>query len=261
MIQRHLPTGYKMVDGKIVLNEEMAGIIKEIFADYAEGKSLKAIAQELTERGIPTANKKPSWSHSVVGRILQNVKYKGDELYPKLIESGIFRQVQERRETVERKLGRTLQFNAMQNQTAFSGKFRCGECGENYRKYVEHAGKPSEKSMWKCKHYIYQNRVLCRNHHFTEESLKAIFIGATNQLLRQRWMLEKVKPQEPPKMSLELRDIENRIKELEQEEDYSNPEPPDLIIKRAQLYYAGSKIYNVSSNTEKLKEALAEVNT
>ena len=136
---------------------------------------------------------------------------------------------------------------------------RCGECGENYKKYIEHAGKPSEKVKWKCKHYIYQNRVLCKNHFFTDEDLKAIFIEATNQLLRQRWLNEKIKPQEPPKMSLDLREIENRIKELELEGDYSNPMLPELILRRAQLYYAGAKVYDQPRNAEKLKEALADI--
>ena len=138
---------------------------------------------------------------------------------------------------------------------------RCGECGENYKKYIEHAGKSSEKVKWKCKHYIYQNRVLCKNHFFTDEDLKEIFIEATNQLLRQRWLIEKIKPQEPPKMSLDLRETENRIKELELEGDYSNPILPELILRRAQLYYAGAKVYDQPRNAEKLKEALAENTT
>lgn len=256
MMQRHLPMGYKMVNGQIVINEENVGIIIRIFEDYVSGNSLKVIAAEMTASGVLTPNKKAIWNHGTVGKILNNVKYQGDGLYPKIINSEVFKIAQERRGSVERTLGRTLQVNAIRNQTAFSGKIRCGECGEVYRKYVEHAGKPSEKSKWKCKHYIYQNRVLCRNHFFTDEDLKDIFIEATNQLLKQRRLLNQVRQQEPPKMSLELRETENRIKELEQEGDYSNPELPRLIFKRAQLYYAGSKIYEHPSNMEKMNEAL-----
>ena len=102
---------------------------------------------------------------------------------------------------------------------------------------------------------------MCKNHFFTDEDLKEIFIEATNQLLRQRWLIEKIKPQEPPKMSLDLRETENRIKELELEGDYSNPILPELILRRAQLYYAGAKVYDQPRNAEKLKEALAENTT
>ena len=70
-MQRHMPMGYKMVDGQIKISEEHAKIVKSIFADYVKGKSLKAIATELTDRSILNANKKPNWNHGSVGKILQ----------------------------------------------------------------------------------------------------------------------------------------------------------------------------------------------
>jgi len=256
MMQRHMPMGYKMVNGLIELKEEQAEIVKVIFIDYGTGKSLKAIAKELTENGVLNANKKPNWNHVSVGKILQNVKYQGDGFYPRLIDEVTFIKAQDRRAKVERDLGRTLQVNALRNQSIFSGIVRCGECGEIYKKYIEHAGKPSEKIKWKCKRYIFQNRVLCRNDFFTEDELRSIFIEATNQLLKKKWMLEKIQPEEPPKMCLELRQTENRIKELEQDGEFSNSELAVLIFKRAELYYAGSRVADYKSSTEKIKEAL-----
>ena len=260
MMQRHMPMGYKMVNGQIEINEEQAQIVKSIFIDYIKGKSLKAIAKELTERGILNANKKPNWNHGPVGKILQNVKYKGDEFYPRLIDEDTFKKARELRASVEIKLGRTQQFNAMKNQSIFSGKIKCGECGEIYKKYIEHAGKPSEKIKWKCRNYIFENRVLCRNSFFTDDELKSIFIEATNQLIKQKKMLEKISPQEPPKMNLELRQTDNRIKELEQGGEFSSPELAELIFKRAELNYEGSKIADHKLNTEKIKEALTGIN-
>lgn len=135
---------------------------------------------------------------------------KGDTLYPKLIEKDIFTKAQ--------------QVYTMRNQTVLRGKIRCGECCEMYRKFIEHAGKPSEKSKWKCKNYISQNRVCCKNQIYTEDEIKDIFISVTNELVKNKWLLEKIPKKELPKISLELRQTENRIKELEQEEQYSSPE-------------------------------------
>jgi len=261
MMQRHMPMGYKMVNGLIEVNKEQAKIVKAIFVDYVKGKSLKAIAKELTESGVLNANKKPNWNHGSVGKILQNVKYQGDELYPRLIDEIIFKKAQDLRSSVEIKLGRTQQFNAMKNQSIFSGKVKCGECGEIYKKYVEHAGKPSEKIKWKCKNYIFKNRVLCRNSFFTEDELKRFFVEATNQLIKQKRMLEKIPPQELPKMNLELRQIENRIKELEQEGKFSSPELAELVFKRAELYYEGSKVADYKRCTDKIIEALSDIST
>lgn len=261
MMQRHMPMGYKMVNGQIEINEEQAKIVKSIFADYVKGKSLKAIAMQLTERGVLNANKKPNWNHGSVGKMLQNVKYQGDEFYPRLIDETTFKKAQDLRTATGVKLGRTQQFNAMKNQSIFSGKIKCGECGETYKKYVEHAGKPSEKIKWKCRNYIFENRVLCRNSFFTEDELKITFIEATNQLIRQKKRLDKIQPGEPLKMSLELRKTENRIKELEQDFDFSSPELAELIFKRAVLYFEGSKVADHKRNAEKLKAALLDINT
>ena len=261
MMQRHMPMGYKMVNGAVEIQEDHAKIVKSIFVDYIAGKAMIAIAKDLTEKGVLNANKNPNWNHGSVGKILQNIRYQGDELYPRLIDEEMFRMAQERRKKVEKKLSRTQQVHALRNQTVFSGMIRCGECGEYYKKYIEHAGKLSEKVKWKCKHYIYQNRVLCKNHFFTDEDLNEIFVEAANQLLRKKWLIKKIKPQEPPKMSISLRETENRIKEIEMEGDYTNPELAELIFKRAQLYYAGAKVHDQPRHMEKLREALAEIST
>ncbi len=259
MMQRHMPVGYKMINGQIEINEEQANIVKSIFVDYVKGKSLKAIATELTDRSVLNANKKPNWNHGSVGKILQNVKYQGDEFYPRLIDEVTFKKAQDLRTATEVKLGRSQQFNAMKNQSILSGKIKCGECGETYKKYIEHAGKPSEKIKWKCRNYIFENRVLCRNSFFTEDELKSTFIEATNQLIMQKKKLEKISPQEQPKMNLELRQTENRIKELEQGGEFSSPELAELIFKRAELNYEGSKVADHKLNTEKIKETLTGI--
>jgi len=260
-MQRHMPMGYKMVNGQIEVNEEQAQIVKAIFTDYIKEISLKAIAKKLSDKGVLNANMKPNWNHGSVGKILQNVKYQGDEFYPRLIDEATYKKAQDMRAAVEIKLGRTQQFNAMKNQSIFGGKIKCGECGETYKKYVEHAGKPSEKIKWKCRNYIFENRVLCRNSFFTEDELKSTFVEATNQLIKQKKMLEKISPQEPPKMNSELRQTENRIKELEQDGEFSSPELAELIFKRAVLYYEGSKVADQKLKAEKLKSALSDINT
>ena len=260
MMQRHMPMGYKMVNGNIEIQEEQAKTVKRIFKDYINGKSMIAIAKELTAMKVINANKTPNWNHGSVGKILQNVKYQGDTFYPKLIDKDIFTKVQQRRAAKEAELGRTQQTYTKRKQTVFIGKIRCGECGEMYRKYIEHAGKPSEKIKWKCKNYISQNPVCCKNQFYTEDEIKDIFISATNELVKKKWLLDKLPKKELPKMSLELRQTEDRIKELEQEEQYSSPELAELIFKRAELYYIGSKIDDHKRNVEKIKEALSDIN-
>lgn len=145
-MQTHMPIGYKMVDGKIQIDKEKSKTVKKIYSEYLKGKSLLAIANELSKKEVPNANNKTNWTHGAIGRILENIKYRGDEIYPKLIDKATFDKVQAKRKHKENQLGRTAQPNSMKNQRLFANKIFCGECGEPYRKYTEHSGKASEKS-------------------------------------------------------------------------------------------------------------------
>ena len=258
MMQRHMPIGYKLVDGKVIFDEEKAVVIKKIFQDYQKGLSLHAIAKELTNAGFLNANNKPNWNHGSVGKILQNIKYLGDDFYPPIIDNESFEAVKHKRKKKEQALGRTLQPNSMKNQSLYSSKLICGECGDVYRKYIEHAGRPSEKSNWKCKRYIYQNRVHCRNLFLTKKDIETVFLSATNKILSRKWMLDKGRKKESPRMTLEIRKLEERIKELEEEEYFSSKELTELIFKRAKAYYSIAKIDDYDYNTEKIKQLLAE---
>ena len=47
MMQRHMPLGYKMVNGAVEIQEEHAKTVKSIFTDYLAGKSMFDIAKDL----------------------------------------------------------------------------------------------------------------------------------------------------------------------------------------------------------------------
>ena len=72
------------------------------------------------------------------------------------------------------------------------------------------------------------------------------------------WMLDKEKKKEPPRMTLEIRKLEERVKELEEEEHFSSKELSELIFKRAKAYYSIAKMDDYAYNTEKMKQALVE---
>lgn len=73
--------GYDSVDGKLVVNEEEAEIVKEIFELQAIGKGYRAIANSLNRKGKKTKGSKnkpsDSFSTAAIKTILQNEKYTG----------------------------------------------------------------------------------------------------------------------------------------------------------------------------------------
>lgn len=257
-MRRHISIGYKLTDGKIVLDKEKAEVVKRIFEEYLKGLSTHKIAQGLKAEGFPNANNNPSWNHGSVGRMLENNKYLGDVIHPQIIDEKTFELVQKRRKSVATKLGRNPQLNSIKNQRIFSSKLKCGECGEIYREYIENVGKTSEIRSWKCKRHIYRNKVCCRSLFLTSEEIGNIFISATNKILSRMWILDKEQKKEPLKTTIEIKNIEERIKELEDEEQFSSKELSELIFKRAKACYSISKIDDYAYNTEKMRQALVE---
>jgi len=258
MMQRHTPIGYRMRNGKIFIEEEKAKAVKKVFEDYLSGASTYAIAKNLTANGILNANNKPSWNHCSVGKILENIKYLGDEMYPQMIETEVFEQVQNRREEQRQTLGRVTHPNSMNAQNPLSGRLWCGECGEVFRKYVEHCGKPSEKSNWKCKHYIYKNRVHCICGVVTEEQIKEIFILAVNKIIKTPSLLDKRTKESPKRYRPEFWKLDQKIKELEADGHFSSKELAVLIFQRAETLYQTAQVRDYDHHTENMKQILLD---
>lgn len=93
---KHIPYGYKIVDGKAEVDEEKSTQVKMLFTRFLEGESLA------------TASKSCSlnFTHSQVGRMLEKSEYCGDEFYPSIISIESFELVQEERLKRATKLGR-----------------------------------------------------------------------------------------------------------------------------------------------------------
>lgn len=255
MTQRHMPIGYKLVDGRIQIDESKADAVKRIFQDYATGASLLAIAKDLTSEGLLNANNQPRWYHGTVSKILDNVKYQGDDFYPRLIEKDLFEKVKNHRNEQCEKLGRNLQLNSMSRQSVFSGILRCGECGDVYRKYVEHSGKLTKRTFWKCKRYIYQNRVCCCNSFLTDEQIESTFLYAANRILTRKQYLDYIPKKEPDTYNSAFAKLDREIKELEAEGRYSSKEIPALLFERAKAFYEMAQVDDHVYNAEKMKRA------
>lgn len=96
------PIGYKVVNKKVVIDEEKAPIIRYAFEEYAKGKPKKEIIRELSEKGVRNNKGGPltitSFSHALKNRkYIGEVTFGGvayDNTYPVLIEPALFERVQ-----------------------------------------------------------------------------------------------------------------------------------------------------------------------
>ena len=107
--------GYKQSEsGDLVIDEEQARVVRNIYRWYLNGMSVVGISKKLQEEGIPSPTGKEKWSKLSIDKMLKNEKYVGivtleDSLVPgqkyrmteansPIITESEFREVQEARE-------------------------------------------------------------------------------------------------------------------------------------------------------------------
>lgn len=91
--------GYQMVKGKIIIRQEEAACLVDLYENYLEGNSL-------TAAGKIAGIDKP---HAPLGRLLKNEVYVGTAVYPMIINQDTFQRVQKERQQRSKRLGRNFE--------------------------------------------------------------------------------------------------------------------------------------------------------
>ena len=79
---RHIPYGYRIENGRAVIDEVQAVMVREFFQNYLSGMALMPAAEKA---GLKLY-------HGSAGRMLRNKKYLGDDYYPVIIDKDPFEQ-------------------------------------------------------------------------------------------------------------------------------------------------------------------------
>ena len=108
----HIPYGYRIENGKAVVDEIASERVKELFSGYLAGLSLKGAAKKA---GIDCY-------HATVSKMLQNKHYLGDEFYPPIIDEETFEKARVERRKRAEKLGRIWEPKD-EPKTDYPGKF------------------------------------------------------------------------------------------------------------------------------------------
>ncbi len=195
-------------DGNLVLNTDEAVTVRRIYSMFLQGMSPYGIATHLTAEGIKSPSGKDKWNAGAVRSILTNEKYKGDALLQKsytvdfltkkkkvnegeipqyyvegnheaIISPDVFEQVQQELEHRKQVKGRHSSVHL------FSGKIRCGQCGEWYGSKTWHSTSKYRRVVWQCNHK-YDGNEKCTTPHLTDDDIKRLFVSAVNQLIGQK---------------------------------------------------------------------------
>ena len=201
--------GYeKGPDGLPKIVPEQAETVRYIYDLFMSGKTMTAIAKQLTDDGIPTPCGKDTWGSRTVESILTNEKYRGDARLQKkftvdfiqrrmkvnegevpqyyvensheaIIDPLLFDRVQE--EIARRKaLGRSYS-----GESIFSSRLICGDCGHYLGSKVWNSTNKYRRVIWQCNNK-FKGECKCGTPHLTEDEIKAKFLEAYSQLLPDR---------------------------------------------------------------------------
>ena len=77
--------GFDLINGKLVINETEAAVIRRIFDLYLQGIGMQTIANILNNEGVRRQYGRKKWHHTTVNYVLNNERYKGDALLQKQI--------------------------------------------------------------------------------------------------------------------------------------------------------------------------------
>jgi len=92
----HTPYGYRIENGKAIVDETAAEQVRKLYAGYLEGLSLKDAAREA----------EINCYHATAGRMLQDKHYLGDEFYPQIIDEETFEKARVEKQRRAEMLGR-----------------------------------------------------------------------------------------------------------------------------------------------------------
>ena len=257
-MQWHMPIGYKIMDGKITVYEEHRKIVEEIFRDYDSGVSAIRIASGLKARGITNAHDRVAWTHVSIGRILENHNYLGTEYYPQIIEKKLFERVQKRREQARIESGKGQHRPDRDARILFGGVLVCAECGAVYS-HIQPNNKKRDggTAKWKCKNYVYQNRLTCSGGFLSDEQVKNVCVDVINRIIRDRKLITPPR-QEEGVVSAEYRELERSLEQAKEERllGASHTDITALLYERAAQRYRTLEIRDTDFRTEEMQEIL-----
>lgn len=130
-----VPYGYKISDGKLVVNEKTAPIVRYVFEQYAQGAPMKEIIDELKQRGIRGA-RGGELSYTTFSRTITNPTYIGKftyngEVVENLAEAMIGEDTFAKVQALVKANARAPAANKAKVEYLLQGKAYCGSCGSH----------------------------------------------------------------------------------------------------------------------------------
>ncbi len=268
------PYGYDAVDGKMVVNESQAEIVRFIFAEILSGKGTHKIADDLNHRKVPT-KKGGRWTATTIRGMVSNEKYTGDAIFQKtytdehfnrhtnygekdqyliknhhepIISHEDFESAQIVIEQRGKEKGVIKHNEKYQSRYPFSGKITCGQCGGKFKRRIHWNSR--KYIAWCCSTHIADIKK-CPMKYIPESDFEYAFVTMMNKLIFGHETV--LKPLLAILRGMNSDDSLTSIRELDKKLE-ENTEQRKVLVGLLTKGYLEPAVYN-KGNNELLQEA------
>jgi len=268
------PYGYDAVDGKMVVNESQAEIVRFIFAEILSGKGTHKIADDLNHRKVPT-KKGGRWTATTIRGMVSNEKYTGDAIFQKtytdehfnrhtnygekdqyliknhhepIISHEDFESAQIVIEQRGKEKGVIKHNEKYQSRYPFSGKITCGQCGGKFKRRIHWNSR--KYIAWCCSTHIADIKK-CPMKYIPESDFEYAFVTMMNKLIFGHETV--LKPLLASLRGMNSDDSLTSIRELDKKLE-ENTEQRKVLVGLLTKGYLEPAVYN-KGNNELLQEA------
>ena len=153
MEMRRILFGYQKDHNGFHIIEYEAETVNQIFSLYLSGESMSKIARELTANHVAYDRDRTLWNKNMVARILENITYCGNEMYPQIVSCEIFRHAQEMKG-----IRCSYRKDTVSSDIAFLKKHVfCAFCGKQVQRNKQKNG----RFRWQCINNCMFSRPIC----------------------------------------------------------------------------------------------------
>jgi site-specific DNA recombinase len=216
----NVPLGYDYKDNMLIQNE-YAPLIKEIFDRFINGESAYAIYKDCYSRYPDKI-----YGNNMITRIIDNKIYTGkvnynEHWYEGLHEGIVDDETFETAQTIRKSLSDKFKVDRTKRSALLARKIACGKCGESmsmFKHWYSRKGVSAEYGYYRCNSKMNRTKkhkqINCDQKNHRTDSLHEIIIDTINGLDYEEAKRNVIKKSEAPDTTVRLEQLQKQEKKL-----------------------------------------------
>lgn len=240
MKNRNILFGYQYQNGIITIHPQESQICRRIFTAYIEGMSMLKIAEQLNRELIEYMPGIIGWNKARVKRIIEDVKYIGNEQYPAIIDQTTYDNMQKRKEDRNTQKNTNRQSDCFQIDTPVL----CPKCGKKL--YRCHDNRNKCARQWVCENNDCHTRI-----DKPDDELITDITDILNTIILNPSLIA-ISENPVQEMNTEIMRLQNEINRALEQRESDRQKTQKMILQCASLKY--KTIDSIKYLSERLKK-------